>query len=417
MKEPYRNDPDAGKYLTTEELIEICNVAKEYHIEIIPSFDSPAHMDYITWKFERNYVNNPGYTFQYDDEIYEAASTNGCINYTGKTGADTPQWPYYTTVDITEGTMARAFVFALYNDIADFFKEYAGSEDFSIGGDEVNLSSSYEPKWSYDQFPDYVNELNRMLNEKGYTCRMFNDFIGSTEYNPAGASTADFDDNIEIMYWNSDFNPTSGRYDEAVWKASDFFLSEEEDRILYNCIQTNCYYVLRVAPANSSFANMDARNTKNHNWAFYHSDEEHIYNEWKPDEIKESGLYSEEVEPVPESNFGGAYFLIWNDYAALNTEEEIWNGVTDNTGSGNGKIYSLFDRMYANSIKMWNSDINESLAYEEYGQLTDACYYFTGYNHCLEEPELTDSVELIPAEPEEMGFFEKLLAWICSFFS
>ena len=38
-------------------------------------------------------------------------------------------------------------------DIADFFKEYAGSTKFNIGADEVNLSGTR--KWDYDDFPGY----------------------------------------------------------------------------------------------------------------------------------------------------------------------------------------------------------------------------------------------------------------------
>ena len=211
VEDPYRNDPNAGDYLTTKELVEICNVAKEYHIEIIPSFDSPAHMDYITWKFEQNYKSNKSYSFTYNEKTYKASSTSGCINYTGKTGSSSPAWPYYTTIDITDGTLAKAFVFALYEDMADFFKEYAGSTKFNIGADEVNMTAC-KPNWSYDQFPGYVNELNRMLNKKGYTVRMYNDFIGSTTYNRSNDKAVyKFDSNIEICYWNSFFISNNGK--------------------------------------------------------------------------------------------------------------------------------------------------------------------------------------------------------------
>lgn len=390
VKDSYRTDPDAGNYLTTKELVKICDVAKEYHIDIIPSFDSPAHMDYITWKFEQNYKSNTSYSFTYNGTTYKASSTSGCINYTGKTGASSPTWPYYTTIDITDGTMAKAFVFALYEDIADFFKEYAGSTDFSIGADEVNLSSGYGIKWSYSAFPGYVNELNRMLNAKGYTCRMFNDFIGSTTYNQSNSKAVyDFDDNIEIMYWNSDFNPTTGKWDENIWHVKFFWENNtgstdnwgDGGRTMYNCIQTNCYYVLRVAASSTSYPNMDARNPENYNWTFYHSTEENIYNEWYPADISEKGLYTENAADVPEDQLGGAYFLIWNDYAALNTEAEVWNGVKDNTGTSS-YTYSLFDRMASNIIKMWNSDVNDSVTYTSFAAVRDTFGYFPGFTSC-----------------------------------
>ena len=417
VKDPYREDPDAGKYLTAAEMIDIINTAKEYHIDVIPSFDSPAHMDYITWKFEQHYKSNPNYYFSYNGLDYFASSTSGCINYTGKTGSSTPAWPYYTTIDITDGTMAKAFVFALYEDIADFFKEYAGSTDFSIGADEVNLSSSYGPKWSYSQFPDYINELNRMLNEKGYTCRMFNDFIGSTTYNQNSSAKAvyDFDDNIEIMYWNSDFNPTTGKWDEGIWHVKFFWENNtgttdnwgDGGRVMYNCIQTNCYYVLRVAASNTSYPNMDARNPENYNWTFYHSTEENIYNEWYPADISEKGKYTENAADVPADQLGGAYFLIWNDYAALNTEAEVWNDVKDNTGTSS-YVYSLFDRMWSNTIKMWNSDINSSVTYSSFASARDTFGYFPGFTSCSAEASLPAAGEVSPAKADNSVLVEAL---------
>ena len=419
VKDPYRTDPDAGKYLTTAEMVDILKTAKEYHIDVIPSFDSPAHMDYITWKFEQNYKSNTGYKFTYNGTTYKASSTKGCINYTGKTGASSPTWPYYTTIDITDGTMAKAFVFALYEDIADFFKEYAGSTDFSIGADEVNLSSSYGTKWSYSAFPGYVNELNQMLNAKGYTCRMFNDFIGSTTYNRSSSSKAiyDFDDNIEIMYWNSDFNPTTGAWDEPIWHVKFFWENNtgstdnwgDGGRTIYNCIQTNCYYVLRVAASNTNYPNMDARNPVNYNWTFYHSTEEKIYDEWYPADISEKGLCTEDAADVPADQLGGAYFLIWNDYASLNTEAEVWNDVKDNTGTSS-YVYSLFDRMWSNTMKMWNSDINSTVDYDDFADVRDEFGYFPGFTSCSAAASLPAAGALSKARMADNSALEAALA-------
>lgn len=414
VKDPYRNDPDAGKFLTTAEVVEILKTAKEYHIDVIPSFDSPAHMDYLSWKFEQNYKSNTSYSFTYDGTTYKASSTSGCINYTGKTGESTPTWPYYTTIDITDGTMAKAFVFALYEDIADFFKEYAGSTDFAIGADEVNLTASSAIKWDYSAFPGYVNELNRMLNDKSYTCRMFNDFIGSTTYNQSSSSKAvyDFDDNIEIMYWNSDFNPTTGKWDENIWHVKFFWENNtgstdnwgDGGRTLYNCIQTNCYYVLRVAASTTNYPNMDARNPENYNWTFYHSTEEDIYNEWYPADISEKGLYTENAADVPADQLGGAYFLIWNDYASLNTEAEVWNGVKDNTGTSS-YTYSLLNRMWSSTIKMWNSDVNSTVDFDGFATVRDNFGYFPGYISCSEAaslPTATNPTQAYLADHSEL---------------
>ena len=427
VKDPYRNDPDAGEYLTTKELVEICETAKEYHIEIIPSFDSPSHMDYITWKFEQNYKSNKSYSFKYNGKTYQAAATSGCINYTGKKGDASPTWPYYTTVDITDGTMAKAFVFALYEDIADFFKEYAGSTNFNIGADEVNLtsySSTYPRTWKYSDFPGYVNELNGMLNGKGYKVRMFNDFIGSTTYNQeydtsegisSYNSKYEFDKNIEIMYWNSDYNPTSGKYDENIWHVKFFWEKNtgtvdnwgDGGRTMYNCIQTNCYYVLREGIEG---AHRDARDPNNRNWTFYGSNEQDIYNNWYPADISEKGAYKEDAVDVPADQLGGAYFLIWNDYAALSTESQVWNGALDCYDKD--QTYYLFDRMHSNIIKMWNSDINSSVTYAQFAAVRDkisdgsdsTADYFPGFRKCSEEASLpaAGSVSKATADNSEL---------------
>ncbi|MBE6614732.1 MAG: hypothetical protein E7631_05425 [Ruminococcaceae bacterium] len=402
VEDPYRTDPNADDYLTTKELVQICEVAKEYHIEIIPSFDSPAHMDYITWKFEQNYRSNRSYSFTYGGTTYQASSTSGCINYTGRTGASSPTWPYYTTIDITDGTMAKAFVFALYEDMADFFREYAGSTKFNIGADEVNLSSSYGPKWSYSQFPGYVNSLNRMLNDKGYTVRMYNDFIGSTTYNQKNSKAVySFDSNIEICYWTSDFHPTTGEWSEPIWHVKFFWENNtgttdnwgDGGRTMYNCIQTNTYYVLREG---TSGTHRDARDPNNRNWTFYGTNEEDIYNKWYPADISEKGVYTENAADVPADQLGGAYFLIWNDYAALNTESEVWNGALDCYDKD--RYYYLFDIMYSNIIKMWNSDVNNSVTYSKFAGVRDTFSLFPGYTSCSANANLPVATAPVKAD-------------------
>lgn len=384
----YANDPDAGKYLTMAEVIEILEVAKEYHMDVIPSFDSPAHMDYLCWKYQDYYNDgHKDYSFVYtgngvgNEITYYAASPTssdmpaGCINYCGYNSADYPEWCEYTTVNIND-ELSKAFVFQLYIDIADFFKEYAGSTEFSIGADEVNLTASSLIKWDYDDFPGYINDLNKLLNDKDYTMRMFNDFIRADYLDQ-------FDDNIEILYWNSPYHPNLGyNYETSILSVQSLV---NDGRVLYNTIQTNTYYALRVADTlSSSDANYmkDARDPSNTQWTFYHSDEDSIYDEWYPADISEHGLYSEDVADVPTSQLGGAYFLLWNDYAAVATESQVWNGM-----DSNGK-WNVIDRMWSNTIKMWNWDINDSVTYQEYAVVRDQLGDFPGLTTCSAETVL-----------------------------
>ena len=384
----YKNDPDKGKFLTTAEVVEILNTAKEYHIDVIPAFDSPSHVDYLTWTYEQNYKSNSSYSFYstYDSKTYYAKDVKGIINYTNSSGWSTPlRWPYYSTINIVDDH-AKAFIFELYLDIADFFKAYSGSTDFSIGADEVNLNtanlaSGYSFTWGFPDFVDYINELNQLLNRKGYTMRMYNDFMGSTTYK---ASNYDFADNIEILYWDSPFEPNSGGSGTKTEPVSYYV---NQGSVLYNCIQTNTYYALRITGSGS-----DARSVYNRQWTFYHANEEDIYNEWYPADISEHGDYSEDAPDVPSENLGGAYFLIWCDYSCVSTEVQIWNGCYDATTQNTGEFYSLRDRMWSNTMKMWNWDIDETVSYSTFAGLRDAYGDFpgcgTGTNACSEKTVL-----------------------------
>lgn len=388
----YQNDPDQGKFLSTSEVVEILNTAKEYHIDIIPAFDSPSHVDYITWIFEQNYLSAPSYQFYstYDAMTYRAQDIKGIINYTNSSGWSTPlEWPYYSAVNIND-KQAKAFVFELYLDIANFFKTYGASSDFSIGADEVNLNPSnlkpgYEFAWGFSDYVEYINELNSLLRDKGYTMRMYNDFMGSTAYQSSGY---EFADDIEIMCWDSPFDPTSGRQGTKTEPVSHYI---EQGRIIYNCIQTNTYYALRVTADGS-----DARSVANRQWTFYHSNEEDIYHEWYPADISEHGDYSEDTDDVPMANLGGAYFLIWGDYSSVSTEAQIWNGCYDpilNTG----EFFSLRDRMWSNITKMWNWDVQAQVDFNSFVAIRDGYGDFPG---CGSEPDACSAESLLPQETQ-----------------
>lgn len=402
----YKNDPDQGKYLTTAEIMEILRIAKEYHIAVIPAFDSPSHLDFLTWAYEQNYKQNPDYSFRStcDGKTYYARDIGGCINYTGTAGAATPlRWPYYSAVNIAD-SHAKSFIFELYTDIADFFKTYADSSDFSIGADEVNLSAGYGVKWGFPDFVSYINELNSLLNSKGYTVRMYNDFLGSTAHK--GASY-DFAENIQILYWDSPCNP-SAKGNTNHTQPVDYYVNQ--GRTIYNCIQTGTYYVLRVTSSGS-----DARSKTNRQWVFYHANEVDIWDEWYPADISEKGDYPEDAPDVPVENLGGAYFLIWCDYASVSTESQMWDGTTD---PKTGEFYSLRNRMWSNSQKMWDWDMNKTMTYEEFAAIRDQWGDFPGMGHdSSAENPLPAPTAFTSAEPLEYTLYQQCKAAVLTLFS
>ena len=386
----YADYEDKNMFLSTEEVIQILKTCEEYHIDVIPSFDTPAHVDYLTWRYEQNYKSNNAYSFKstYNGTTYLAKDVNGCINYSEKTGYAIPQWPYYTCIDL-DSAQARAFTMELYIDIANFFKEFAGSTDFCIGGDEPNLTdSSIRAKaWSYSKFPAYINELYNLLSGKGYDVRMFNDFINKDALNGKDGTVEALNPNIQILYWNSPFNSITNKTgvgtnyqvnytNNGTTIVNDPMLTVNDyvnnGRILYNCINQHTYYVLRIDDSQG-----DARSTNCHQWEFYGADEKTIYNEWTPNNIRKKGVYTEGDSIVPTAQMGGAYFLTWHDYAAVNTETEIWNDVED-SALETGEVYSLRNRMWSNITKMWNHDINNTLAFDNFEDIRDTLGDFPG---------------------------------------
>ena len=369
------DDPDKDKYLTTAEVIEILDTAKRYQISVIPSLDSPGHMDYLTWKYEDHYLKNTGYTFYstYYDETYAAKDVEGVINYTSSKSADiTPirNKPYFKAVDI-KNEQAKAFVLELYTDIGNFFKEYAGSTEFSICADEVVLSNVWtsngwvevDYNFDYADFVGYINELNTHLNGMGYICRAYNDFIGITTYSDT-YPLSKFPSNLKIMYWSSNHNAGDNGADGVQSTTCEPVSYFAGNRPLFNCLGNQTYYAQAYS---SSTTHADCRCPQNTNWTMGYGTEDLIYDNWSPNDFTARGLYPSSTMTVDAADVSGAYFLIWSDNPALSTESEIWNGFNS---CYNDHLYvNLIDRMWSNTIKMWNWDINSKVPFAEFQAL------------------------------------------------
>lgn len=418
-----KEDVDKDRYLTTAEMIEILETAKQYQINIVPSFDSPGHMDYLTWKFEYHYQQlqkeGKSLTFQStrDGKTYDAATVNGIINYTSTsisthydsaTGTYSRPKPYYKAFDVNNA-VAKAFVFELYSDLANFFKEYSGSSDFSICADEVVLDAqlwgdpnTYTYNFGYQDFINYINELHDHLSEMGYAVRAYNDFIGSTKSQFSGHSLSEFPADMNIMYWSSNFNSVSNSQNSL--QNVNYFTGN--GRKVYNCISDHTYYAMAYS-STASGSHPDCRCPGNTNWTMGDSTEQTIYEWWYPANFAPKGDYTpsssasnyKQTYFVDAEDLAGAYFLIWSDNPMLTTEAQIWNGFYS---CDNDHLYvSLFDRMWSNTIKMWNWDINSSLTFADFTALRDAIKFFPGlgYNsttalyECSSPPNLPAATE------------------------
>lgn len=157
--------PGEGQYLTQADMEEIIAVAKQYGVQIIPTFNSPGHI---------------GGLYSLNNSFFDKATANDYDRSCGK-----------ITLDISKAD-AYAFGQAVVKLYVDFFAGQ-GCKSFNIAADEATLGNV-----KYDStnatFVKYVNDLNTYIKGKGMTTRMFNDGI----QNVTGDGISK---DIIVLYW------------------------------------------------------------------------------------------------------------------------------------------------------------------------------------------------------------------------
>ncbi len=348
------------KYLTQADMKEICQVAKRYHIEVIPSFDSPGHMEYIVKKYKNYIAKHPNYKFKYNGKTY-SKKRNGfknISNYFKYRGAKSSY--NYIGIDLANPT-ARAFTNALIDEYATFFQKQ-GCTKFNIGGDEllgwsnVTLSGrtfTFYDKWdalqhwdnyaknvldikngkAIDTFISYLNTTARRLEKKGYTCRVWSDEIDRVSNQHVKLKKS-----IHIVYWSNKFEPIS----QLKKKGYKF----------HNAVSLWTYYVTTDGGG------------------YKRSNKEDIYKYWNPKSFADP---FKKARTVPASQYAGAYFCIWCDYPNRKTQQEVWTLTKGRT--------------WSSSAKMWNRQINtkesglgKALSYSTFQKYTARLGTFPGYS-------------------------------------
>ena len=226
----YYNDPN-GNHLTESQMTDLINYAKDKGICLIPTVNSPGHMDAILNAMKELGIEKPNF------------------NYFGKESA--------RTVDL-DNEKAVAFTKALIDKYASYF---AGkSEIFNIGLDEYANDATDAKGWSvlqaykwypedgfpdkgYDKFIAYANDLARIVKSHGLKPMAFNDGI----YYNSDTSFGTFDKDIIVSMWTGGW----GGYDVA----SSKLLAEKGHEIL----NTNdaWYYVLGRNADGQGWYNLD----------------------------------------------------------------------------------------------------------------------------------------------------------------
>ena len=227
----YYDDPN-GTALTQAQMDAILAYAKSKKIGVIPTINSPGHMDAILTAMEQLGIENPHF------------------NYFGTKKSE-------RTVDL-DNQKALDFTKALVDKYAAYFS--GKTEIFNIGLDEYANDATDAHGWQvlqaskhwpdegypdkgYEKFIQYANDLAAIVKKHKMKPMAFNDGI----YYNGDTSYGTFDKDIIVSYWTGGWNG----YDVA----SSKFLSELGHQIL----NTNdaWYYVLGRDKAGSGWYNLD----------------------------------------------------------------------------------------------------------------------------------------------------------------
>ena len=226
----YYDDPN-GNHLTESQMTDLINYAKDKGIGVIPTVNSPGHMDAILHAMKELGIENPNF------------------DYFGKKSERTVDLNNKQAVDFTK---------TLIDKYANYFSNK--SEIFNIGLDEYANDATNAKGWSvlqadkyypnegypekgYEKFISYANDLARIVKSHGLKPMAFNDGI----YYNSDTSFGSFDKDIIVSMWTGGW----GGYDVA----SSKLLAEKGHQIL----NTNdaWYYVLGRNADGQGWYNLD----------------------------------------------------------------------------------------------------------------------------------------------------------------
>lgn len=227
----YYDDPN-GTALTQAQMDDILAYAKSKKVGVIPTINSPGHMDAILTAMEQLGIENPHF------------------NYFGtKKSARTVDLDNQKALDFTKALIDKYATY--FSGKADIFNigldEYANDATEAHGWQVLQASKHWPgegyPEKGYEKFIQYANDLAAIVKKHKMKPMAFNDGI----YYNGDTSYGTFDKDIIVSYWTGGWNG----YDVA----SSKLLSELGHQIL----NTNdaWYYVLGRDKAGSGWYNLD----------------------------------------------------------------------------------------------------------------------------------------------------------------
>ncbi|MDU5263176.1 MAG: glycoside hydrolase family 20 protein, partial [Clostridium celatum] len=301
-------------YLTKEEVREILAEAKKYGIKVIPSLDTPGHVEHIL----------------------KVHPEFGQVDKNGNKSK--------VALDVTNPD-AITYIKGLYKEYMDLFE---GCTDFHIGGDEYmefdrppftteykevldnyakeNLGAEYTWK---DTMANYINDIAAFVHEGGFKPRIWNDgiYYGEND-NRENKQQIKMHDYIGIDFWSQmGWNPSIARLNTFI---------EKGHKDIYNVNASYFYYVLRPSKPD------DGR--EQHSFDYLDQDVR-IYNDWTPGQFQ-SNTIDDNSEVIK-----GTSLAIWCDKPDLVTEDVITEDISKELRSLASKAWNTSSNKIA--------DINE----------------------------------------------------------
>ena len=331
---------DNGKYITQDEMREIAAVAKLYHVEIIPSLDSPGHMNYAVKKYNAEHSTDIGNYYHYKGKT---AIVQG-------SGPEAAQKNYSRGIDISN-TEAVTFAKNLYAEYAAFFKEL-GCTKFDIGGDELlgwGTSLASVSKWkqlnhwktyaqkrsgnsnavAYDAFMYYMNDIYDLVKSYGYTSiRMWND-DALRSADTGWSKVVTLNPGMEIQYWT----PTANNSKNNIWT----YLNAGYKA--YNFLNDYNYYVLGQAHDGSGYKGITPQR---------------IYENWAPNIFTTYDGTGSNIA-IGNTNVKGSAFCVWCDKPSTESAATVKAGI--------------LPCLRVNGAKAWDADLNSTVSYSRAQQL------------------------------------------------
>lgn len=324
-------------YLKKSEVKEILAEAKKYGINIMPSLDTPGHVE----------------------QILKIHPEFGQVDKNGNKSK--------VALDVINPE-AVTYVKSLYSEYMELFE---GFPDFHIGADEYMefdrppFTSDYKEvlndyahetfgegfTWK-DVIANYINNIATHVYNGGFKPRIFNDgiYYGENDVDEPKQQIR-MHDYIGVDFWSQ------MRWNPSIANLHTFIEKGHKD--IYNLNSGYFYYVLR------NDMPMDGR--KQHSFDFLNQDER-IYNDWTP------GKFDQNTVDDHSDFIKGASLAIWNDNPNLVGEDTITEDIAKEL------------RSFA--TKSWNSKSNEMTDFHTFAENHQRLGNVAGFEKGSELPKI-----------------------------